>query len=204
MEWTAEELRRAYDRFARWYDLTEALPEWLLLRRLRRHLLGQARGDVLEVAAGTGRNLPYYPPECRLTLADLSPGMLAVARRRAERLGRPVTLHVMDAQALALPSRSFDTVVSTMSTCTFPDPVTALREMARVCRADGRVLLLEHGRSDRPWLARWQDRKAPAPARRLGCHWNRDPLALVGRAGLEVLKAQRYALGMVYLIEARP
>jgi len=202
--WTVEELSKAYDRIARWYDLAEALPEWILLRRLRRRLLRRARGQVLEVAAGTGRNLPFYPPDCTLTLVDISSGVLAVARRRAERLGRPVQFEVMDAQALAFPDGSFDTVVSTLSTCTFPDPVAALREMDRVCRPDGRILLLEHGRSNRAWLARWQDRKAPAHARRLGCYWNREPLLLVRQAGLEVVEARRYALGMVYLIEARP
>lgn len=204
MAWTAEEIRRAYDAFARWYDLAEVLPELLLLRRLRRRLLRRARGEVLEVAAGTGRNLPFYPPECRLTLVDLSPGMLAVARRRAAGLGRDVTFLVGDAQALDFPDAHFDTVVSTLSTCTFPDPVAALREMARVCRKDGRILLLEHGRGDRPWLARWQDRTAAAHARRLGCHWNRDPLALARQAGLNVVVLRQYAFGMIYLMEATP
>ena len=204
MAWTVEELRRRYDAFARWYDLAEALPELLLLRRLRRALLRAARGEVLEVAAGTGRNLPFYPPGCTLTLVDISPGMLAVARRRAARLGRPVRCAVMDAQALAFPDRSFDTVVSTLSTCTFPDPIAALREMGRVCRPEGRILLLEHGRSDRPWLGRWQDRRAAAHARHLGCHWNREPLELVRAAGLGVLAHRRTGLAMVHAIEASP
>ncbi|MBE3591117.1 MAG: class I SAM-dependent methyltransferase [Firmicutes bacterium] len=201
--WTAEELQRKYDDLARWYDLGEALPELLLLRRLRRHLVRKARGAVLEVAAGTGKNLPHYPPGCSLTLVDLSPRMLAIAQRRARRLGRAVTCRVMDAQALEFPDGRFDTVVSTLSTCTFPDPVAALREMGRVCREDGRILLLEHGRSNRSWLARWQDRTAPGHARRIGCHWNRDPLELVRRSGLRAVQARRLALGMVYVIEAR-
>jgi len=205
MAWTAAELREAYDRFARWYDFTLAPVEWTLLRRLRRRLLRRVGGRVLEVAAGTGRNLPHYPPHVEeLVLVDLSPEMLARARRRAARLGRPVRFEVGDAQALGFPDRSFDTVVSALSTCTFPDPVTALREMARVCRAGGRILLLEHGRSDRAWLGRWQDRTAPAHARHLGCHWNREPLQLVRQAGLEVVEVERYALGIVHLIEARP
>lgn len=205
MNWTAAELRAAYDRFARWYDLSLAPLEWALLGRLRRRLLRRARGRVLEVAAGTGRNLPYYPPGIEeLVLMDLSPEMLARARRRAARLGRPVRFEVGDAQVLAFPDGSFDTVVSTLATCTFPDPVAALREMGRVCRPEGRILLLEHGRSDRPWLARWQDRTAPAHARHLGCYWNRQPLELVRRAGLRVVEAERRALGLIYLVEARP
>lgn len=75
--------------------------------------------------------------------------------------------------------------------------------MARVCRDGGRVLLLEHGRSDREWLARWQDRAAPAHARRIGCHWNREPLEMVKQAGLRVIESRRFVLGMVHVIEAR-
>lgn len=203
--WTPAALRAAYDRFAPWYDLSLAPLEWALLGRLRRRLLSGARGRVLEVAAGTGRNLLHYPPGVReLVLVDLSPGMLARARRRARRLGRPACFAAADAQALPFPDARFDTVVSTLATCTFPDPVAALREMGRVCRPGGRILLLEHGRSRLPWLARWQDRTAAAHARHLGCHWNREPLELVRAAGLGLIDAERHALGIVHLIEARP
>ncbi len=205
MAWTAAELRAAYDRFARWYDLSLAPLEWAVLGRLRRRLLRRARGRVLEVAAGTGRNLPHYPPEVEeLVLVDLSPAMLARARPRARRVGLPVQMEVVDAQALPFPDGCFDTVVSTLATCTFPDPVAALKEMGRVCHPGGRILLLEHGRSRLPWLARWQDRTAPAHARHLGCHWNREPLELVQQAGLGLIDAERHALGIVHLIAARP
>jgi ubiquinone/menaquinone biosynthesis C-methylase UbiE len=91
-----------------------------------------------------------------------------------------------------------------LSTCTFPDPIQALREMSRVCRRDGRILLVEHGRSDRGWAARYQDRRAEAHARMIGCHWNREPLELVRQAGLQVTRADRRFLGVFHSIEARP
>jgi ubiquinone/menaquinone biosynthesis C-methylase UbiE len=198
------ELRETYRRLARWYDLAEALPEALGLRRLRRRLLAQARGNVLEVAAGTGKNFHFYPPGRTLVATDLSADMLRLARRRAAQLDRAYRFALMDAEVLAFPGRAFDTVVSTLSTCTFPDPVHALREMSRVCRPDGRILLVEHGRSDRGWVASWQDRRAEAHARRFGCHWNREPRQLVQQAGLGIVQAQRRFGGVFHIIEARP
>jgi ubiquinone/menaquinone biosynthesis C-methylase UbiE len=199
-----EEIRQKYDKVAPRYDLLEAIPELLGLRRLRGSLLKRAAGRVLEIAAGTGKNLRYYPRSCQLTAVDLSPRMLEVARKRADRLGLHIPFLVMDAEALAFPDQSFDTVVSSLSVCTFPDPVAALREMARVCRADGRILLLEHGRSDREWLGRWQDRRADRYAEYLGCRWNREPLDLVRQAGLTLLAVRRAFFGIFHVLEAMP
>jgi len=198
------ELRRKYQDFAPWYDLVEALPEVLGLSRLRRRLMARVRGRVLEVAAGTGRNFRWYPGNASVLAVDLSIHMLKRAREKAGRLGRQYLFAVMDAERLALRDNAFDSVVSTLSTCTFPDPVAALREMARVCRTDGRLLLLEHGRSDRPWAARYQDRRVETHVRMLGCHWNREPQDLVRQAGLRVIQATRRFLGVLHAIEARP
>ncbi len=196
------EIRQKYEKFARWYDLMDGVPEVLGVRRLRRRLLQRASGKVLEIAAGTGRNLRYYPNASKVTAVDFSPAMLSVARKRADRLGLSIRFLTMDAETLAFPDRCFDTVVSSLTVCTFPDPVAALREMARVCRADGRILLLEHGRSDREWLGRWQDRRADRHARALGCRWNREPLDLVRQAGLRLMAAQRIFFGIFHLLEA--
>lgn len=198
------EIRQKYDRIAPRYDLMEGLPEFLGLSKLRRRFLQKASGRVLEVAAGTGKNLRYYPPACRLVGIDFSPAMLAVARQRAGRLGLCLPLLVMDAEALAFPDHSFDTVVSSLTLCTFPDPMAALGEMARVCRKEGRLLLLEHGRSDRKWLGGWQDRRADRHAEKLGCRWNREPHDLVRQAGLTLLTAQRLFFGIFHLLEATP
>lgn len=108
----------------------------------------------------------------------------------------------MDAARLAVRDAAFDTVVSSLAVCTFPDPVSALRDTARVCRPDGRLLLLEHGLSDRAWLAHRQRRRDAAHARTLGCHVNRDPLAR--EAGLRVQQVRRVLFGTHYLIEALP
>ncbi|MCX6626062.1 MAG: methyltransferase domain-containing protein [Candidatus Solibacter sp.] len=191
------DLQEKWDRASRWYDLATVALEALVFRRLRSRLLKSAVGRVLEVAAGSGLNLAHYSGDLDITAIDLSPGMLIRARSRGAQ-----KVAVMDAQHLAFKDGSFDTVVSTLGTCTFPDPVEALREIRRVCRPGGTVLLLEHGRSDRPGLAAWQDRRAPTWAVHLGCWWNREPLDNVRRAGLQPHAATRECLGMVHIIRA--
>jgi ubiquinone/menaquinone biosynthesis C-methylase UbiE len=128
--------------------------------------------------------------------------MLNVARKRPGKLSMNASLLVADAETLPFSDDSFDTVVSSLSTCTFPNPVAALREMARVCRTEGKILLLEHGRSDRERLGRWQDRHADKFATPVGCQWNREPLELVRAAGLKVDEAKRNFFGIFHQIEA--
>lgn len=206
MSLTAKEISQKYDRFARWYDLVEGIPDVLLgVRELRKQILQHARGRILEVAVGTGKNLQYYRGSLNeLTAVDLSKGMLDGARIRAEKLSLKLSLAVMDAEALSFPDETFDTVVSSLTICTFPDPIAALRQMSRVCKSEGRILLLEHGRSDREWLGRWQDRRDERHARQLGCHWNREPVELVKKAGLEPISVRRTLLGVFHDIVARP
>jgi ubiquinone/menaquinone biosynthesis C-methylase UbiE len=203
-ELTTKEISEKYDRFARWFDWVEGIPNVLGVRRLRRRLLQRASGRVLEVAVGTGMNLRYYPATCRISAVDVSKEMLSVARRQAAKLSMNVSFSLADAEALPFPDKSFDTVVSSLTTCTFPNPVAALREMARVCRTNGKILLLEHGRSDREWLGRWQDRREDSFAKQLGCHWNREPFELVRKAGLKINAAQRFFFGIFHQIEAAP
>ena len=119
--------------------------------------------------------------------------------------GLNVNLSVMDAEHLEFPDGNFDTVVSTLSTCTFPNPIKAVQEMKRVCRANGLILLLEHGHSNLPWLARYQDRHEYQHYQdHAGCRWNQDPLNLIQLAGIKVLKSKRNILGMFHSIEAAP
>jgi ubiquinone/menaquinone biosynthesis C-methylase UbiE len=202
VEFASREISEKYDRFARWYDWVEFVPDLLGVKKLRRTLLERASGRVLEVAVGTGKNFPYYPPGCRMTAMDVSSEMLNVARKRAAKLSMHVSFLVADAEALPFADHCFDTVVSSLSACTFPNPAGAFREMARVCRTGGKILLLEHGRSDRERLGRWQDRHADRFAQSLACHWNREPLELAREAGLEIVKAQRTFFGIFHSIEA--
>jgi ubiquinone/menaquinone biosynthesis C-methylase UbiE len=204
VKFTSQEISRKYDGFARWYDWIEGIADLLGVRRLRRSLLERASGRVLEVAVGTGKNFHHYPPDCRMTAVDVSSEMLNVARKRAAKISVDTSFSLADAEALPFADGCFDTVVSSLSACTFPNPAGSFQEMARVCRTDGKILLLEHGRSDRDWLGRWQDRHADQFAKPVGCHWNREPLELAKQAGLKIIKSRRSFFGIFHQIEAEP
>lgn len=195
-----EAVRRKFDRNARWFDVGERTGEapW------RERLIRQAKGHVLEIGVGTGRNLPLYDPAITTELVgiDLSPRMLDRARSRPCRV--PVTLLEMDAQKLAFPDASFDTVVASYVFCTIPDPITALREAARVCRPDGRILLLEHVRIDRPVVGTLMDLAAPVIAGLVGCHINRRTVENVRLAGLTVERVESVKGDLLKLITAYP
>ena len=203
---TADQVQRAYDKSADQYEKQIWFDQYILgVARLRKKLLSKATGKILEVACGTGQNFPVFAPNSEITAVDLSPRMLEFARETAIKHRLNVNLAVMDAEHLEFPDGNFDTVVSTLSTCTFPNPVKALQEMKRVCTAEGLILLLEHGHSNVSWLARYQDRHEYQHYQdHAGCRWNQDPLNLIQLAGIKVLKSKRNILGMFHSIEAAP
>ena len=104
VEFRSREISEKYDRFARWYDWLEGIPDLLGIRRLRRSLLSRASGSILEVAVGTGKNLAYYPHDCRITAMDISRNMLNVAHQRAAKLSMHVSFSLADAGVLPLPT----------------------------------------------------------------------------------------------------
>jgi ubiquinone/menaquinone biosynthesis C-methylase UbiE len=162
----------------------------------RRAALAEASGDVLEIGFGTGLNLPHYPAAVhRLTALDAADLLPARTAARIAAAPFPVTRARLSAERLPFPDAHFDCVASTWTVCSIPDPVAALREVRRVLRPGGIYLFLEHGRSDEPRLARWQDRLDPIQ-RRLGagCHINRPIAALVREAGLAISSLDRYVL----------
>ena len=182
-----EQIRRTYDRRAASYDRTVGFGERLLVGDLRRRFGGLLAGETLEVAVGSGLNLPYYPDAVtRAVGVDLSTGMLAEARRRADAWGRAIELVEGDAQRLPFPDASFDTVGISLGLCTVPDPALALREMARVCRPGGRLVLLEHVRSTVPPLVWLQVVISPAQERLIGCHLARSTFDVAEGMGFSV------------------
>jgi len=203
---TSQTLQTAYDKIADQYEKKIWFDQYILgVARLKKKLLSKASGRILDVACGTGQNFALFAPDSEITGIDLSPKMLDVARENANRHNLNVNLVVMDAEQLEFPDGSFDTVVSTLSTCTFPNPIQALQEIKRVCRPNGRILLLEHGHSNVSWLARFQDRhEYQHYQEHAGCRWNQDPLDLVQSAGIKVLKSKRNILGMFHSVEAVP
>jgi ubiquinone/menaquinone biosynthesis C-methylase UbiE len=183
---TTDRVRRYYERYTSDYDRWMEHFDPFMLGEGRRRICAQARGHVLEVAIGTGRNLPFYPPDVRLTAVDLSPDMLAVAGRRAAELGRAVDLQLGDAQFLQFADNLFDTVVFTICLSVIPDARQALAEAYRVLRPGGHLLVLEHVRSTITPV-RWAMRLLePLYASIAHDHLLRDPQDHLGRLGFRV------------------
>lgn len=189
-----DRVTRVYDRVARIYDIYDAPMEWLGGNHRRDRVLRRARGEVLEVGIGTGRNLDRYPPGVHLTGIDVSEGMLRRARRRADRLGGDVRLEQADVQQLSFADASFDTVTATCVFCSVADPVQGLREVARVVKPDGLVLLLEHVRPRNPLLGWLADRLSPLTRRLFGPEINRRTEENVAAAGLEIIDVRRQGI----------
>jgi ubiquinone/menaquinone biosynthesis C-methylase UbiE len=158
------------------------------LRETRKQLLGTARGCTVEIGSGTGLNLAHFPDDLdELVLVEPDAAMRARLEKRLRRSGRPGRLVDAPAEQLPFADGSVDTVVSTFVLCTVDAPDRALREIARVLRPNGRLLFIEHVRSNSPGLARWQDRLA-RPWQRFarGCRCNRATAELMATSGLAV------------------
>lgn len=182
---------RVYDRTARWYDLITAPMEMMGAGRSRSRLMQHARGRVLEVGVGTGTNLEHYPDGVDVTGLDLSARMLQRAKTRVDRLGLPVELIAGDVEELAFPDASFDTVTATCVFCSVADPVQGLREVRRVTRPDGHVLLYEHVRPHGRLLGTLFDLLSPLTRRLIGPSINRRTEQNVRAAGLEITDIKR-------------
>lgn len=190
--------RRYYTREARKYD--QEMDFWE--RRLfgpehRAWACSRAVGETLEVAIGTGLNLPYYPTDVRITAIDLTPEMLVKAGIRARNIGRDIELKEADAHDLPFTDASFDTVVSTYAMCSVRDDMRVIAEMKRVLRPGGRLILVDHVRSSiKPlyWLQRIYEF---IPSRTKGEYMTRRPLLHVTAAGLEIEASDRLRAGVI-------
>jgi ubiquinone/menaquinone biosynthesis C-methylase UbiE len=194
--------RRVWDKTAPSYDKQIAFFEKIQFGGGREWLGARARSRILEVAIGTGRNLPHYPADATITGVDLSPAMLAIAEQCAAELGRSVDLREGDAQRLPFPDCSFGTVVCALSLCTIPDPAAAIREMRRVLVPGGRLLLLDHIGSTWPPIHLAQRLLEQITIRTAGEHFTRRQLPLVQAAGFQTVDVERLKAGTVERIHA--
>lgn len=200
---SSDHVRSYYEKAAGEYDEYVSYFERWFIGDGRQWVCGQASGDVLEIAIGTGRNLPFYPADVRLTGVDLTPGMLNRARQRAADLGRDVELRIGDAQALDFPAESFDTVVVTLALSTMPSVRRVLAEIRRLLRPGGKLLLLEHVRSPHLPVRAIQHLLNPIFMRKYGDRLLRDPLDHLSAADLVAERVERSKGGFIERVVAR-
>jgi ubiquinone/menaquinone biosynthesis C-methylase UbiE len=200
-----DRIRRLYDERAATYDRSLGVVERFVIGPFSRAYGSLLQGEVLDVAVGSGLNLPYYCPDVtRAVGTDLSLEMLRLAQKRAGELNIPMVFVQADAEALPFPDASFDTVAISLALCTIPDPAAALRELRRVCRPDGRIVLLEHVRSTARPVATLQALLSPLNERAIGCHLDRDTFGLARSLGLAFEPIGSRLFDAVRLAVARP
>ncbi len=192
-----ERVRRIQDKEAPRYDRQMGFFDRVLFGGGREWACSQVRGEVLEIAIGTGRNLPYYAEGVRLTGVELSPEMMAIGKQRAARLGRDVEMRIGDAQKLEFEDRSFDSVIITFALCTIPDDRAAASEAYRVLRPAGRLVLLEHVRSPSLPVRVLQRAIDPLSVRFGADHVVREPLDYLANVGFEIDGVERLKWGIV-------
>ncbi|HLR52663.1 MAG TPA: class I SAM-dependent methyltransferase [Candidatus Avamphibacillus sp.] len=179
-----ELIRKRYDRISTLFDVMDHM----IQASWRKDLLKNLNGNVLEVGVGTGANLTYYPTNIRVTGIDFSPKMLAKAYEKVGKSKPMIVLKEMDAQQLDFPDNTFDFVVSTCVFCSVPDPVQGFKEIRRVVKPEGTILMLEHMRSENNFAGIILDLINPLTVRIIGANVNRNTIKNIEKAGLKIKK----------------
>jgi len=196
-----QRLIRKFDKQSKIYEYRR---KRLTEREWRRKLVGDARGKTLEVAVGAGANFPFYPSGVRVTAVDFSGAMLDKARRAAAEHGVAAEFVQADLETLDFPDGSFDTILSTLSFCGYERPERMLEKFDRWCKPGGRILMMEHGLSASRLVGAAQRALEPLFHRVVGCHFDRDMVALLRNSPLHVVRMERHLLGAFHLVWAEP
>ncbi|MFW6043901.1 MAG: class I SAM-dependent methyltransferase [Marinilabiliaceae bacterium] len=182
---TINKTQQRYNRIAGFYDVLEA-PMELFFSKWRKVLLSEAYGETLEIGMGTGKNIPFYPENVTLTGIDFSPKMVEIANGKLRKHPRPHTrIMEMDTENLQFDDNTFDTVVASCVFCSVPDAVKGLKEIKRVTKNDGIVLMLEHVRSNNKTTGKFMDMVNPVSQFILGEDINRRTYDNLIRAGFK-------------------
>ena len=197
-----EKLIKKYDKQVKMYENNRANQK---LAGLRNKIIKNAYGKVLEVGVGAGANFPYYDRNnVEVTGVDFSSEMIKSAKRAASIFQVKAEFIQKDIDELILEHNSFDCIVSTLSLCSYPDPIVTLSKFNSWCRKDGIILLMEHGLSSNPLLSFTQKMIDPLYAKISGCHCNRNIDKIIEKSNLQVDHIERYWSDIIYLIQARP
>lgn len=196
-----ENLARKFDKQAKAYERRR---RQLTKNEWRERLIRGAKGTVLEVGVGAGANFPYYPKDVIVTAVDFSKEMLSSANEAASELGVRAEFVLSDIESCDFPEDSFDTIVSTLTLCGYKDPIAMLNKFNKWTKADGQILLMEHGTSSNGLIRSVQKAVDPLFLKVVGCHQNRDMEHFFQKSGIHIIKAERHFMNMVHLVWAKP
>lgn len=178
-----EKIRKRYNRVAKFYDIIENPMEMMALKKWRVELMKELKGKVLEVGVGTGKNIEHYPINIDITAIDFSEKMIKKAYEKAVKFDKKVKLINMDAQNMNFPDNTFDVIFTTCVFCSVPDPILGLKELRRVCKPNGKIIMVEHVRSEKKVLGGIMDILNPIVVNTYGANINRKTLDNVNSAG---------------------
>ncbi len=197
-------IRKRYDRIAPYFEGMEAVMEGLFFRNWRKRLWAKVEGHhILEVGVGTGKNFDYYPKDARITAIDFSEQMLKQAAKKRDRKNVNVELELMDVQSLYFADNSFDTVICSFVFCSVPSAAKGLKELYRVCKPGGQVLLLEHVISSNPVIAAVMNLLNPVVVALVGANINRNTVKSVKACAFTSVNVDERSSDIIKLIEAR-
>jgi len=178
--------------------------EGMMLRQWRQDLLRHAKGEVLELAVGAGANFPYYPAGVKITATDFSPEMLKKARAAATEHDLDAQFMLADIDKLEFPDHSFDTIVSSLSFCSYEQPLKVMEKIKRWCKPDGNILMIEHGISSYAVVSIIQRTLDPLLFRFIGCHHTRNIPEFIRQSGMLITHEESHMLNMVHLLRVKP
>ena len=197
-------IKKKYNRIAPYFEGLEAIIEGLFFKNWRKKLWAKVDGHhILEVGVGTGKNFDFYPKDARVTAIDFSEAMLKQATHKKDRKSISVDLDLMDVQSLYFADNSFDTVIGSFVFCSVPLPIKGLKELYRVCKPGGQVLLLEHVLSSNPIISKVMNFFNPVILALVGANINRDTVKNIKACGFVSVRIDERSSDIIKLIEAR-
>ncbi len=196
-----EKIKRRYNRIASVYDIFEQPMELMLFKKWRTEFLSSLNGKCLEVGVGTGKNVPFYPEGIDMTAIDFSEKMLEKAKDKANVSKKNIEFFHMDVQNMDFKDNTFDNVFTTCVFCSVPDPVKGLMEIMRVCKPDGKIIMIEHVRSEIKVIGLIMDVLNPITVNLYGANINRKTVDNVRKAGFAKVKITNLAGDIVKKIE---
>ncbi|MDW7671563.1 MAG: methyltransferase domain-containing protein [Bacillota bacterium] len=195
-------IRHRYNRVAAVYDFLDAPMELMAFKKYRGEVMNNVHGKALEIGVGTGKNIEFYPADADIIAIDFSEKMLEKAKQRVVKLNKHVELLQMDVQNLAFEDNVFDTAFTTCVFCSVPDPVEGLKEIKRVLKPGGQLILLEHVLSKHRLVKPFMHLFNPVTVRLWGANINRKTSENIKKAGFKIISEKNLTLDIVKLIVA--